>query len=195
MYTDIDVRVCSQITGREIHIQIEPNCFRSRFSLMNGVNRNCVDHDITCGRTIINISLSELYPTTPPMCDQSSDPPDDPPDDPTSCSSTQCQPCPTHSEMEYTTTTDAPTSTTDHPTGQCPNVTTSNEPKSNTSSSQASKVNNKRDSLIISLGVLVGILVILLVVVTSGWVWTCWTMKRNKATTPEHVRYKKDNYC
>ena len=174
--------ICSQIIGQEIHIQIEPNCLRSIFSfkLMNGTNRNCTDRDITCERTIINIS-SELYPTTPPMCDQTSDPPDDP----TSCSSTQCQPCPTCSEMENTITTNSPTSTTDYP------VTTSNEPKSNTSSSQTSKVNNERDSLIISLGVLAGILVILLIMVTSGWIWTCWTMKRNKATTPEHVRYKK----
>ena len=27
---------------------------------------------------------------------------------------------------------------------------------------------------------LVGLLVILLVVVTTGWVWTCWTMKKRK---------------
>ena len=155
MYTDIDVRVCSQIIGQEIRIQIEPHCFRYIFSLMNGTNRNCVDHDITRERTIINIS--EVYPTTPPTIGSS-------------------------------------TSTTDYPTCQCPNVATSNinEPKSNTGPSQTSKVNKERDSLTISLGVLVGILVILLVVVTSGWVWTCWTMKRNKATTPEHVRY--NNY-
>ena len=192
MHTGVTVRICTQNTGQELYIQREQPCNNlDRQSLMNEANRNCVNRDITCERAI-SLNFSELYPTTPLMCDQSSDPPDDPPDDPL-YSTTQCQPCPTCSEMEYTTTTDSPTSTTDYPTGQCPNVVTSNEPKSNTNSSQTNnlKVTNERNSLIISLGVLVGILVILLIVVTSGWVWTCWTMKRNKATTQEHVRYKK----
>ena len=77
---------------------------------------------------------------------------------------------------------------------------TSSSPVSDTDSkvpSQISQVIDERDSLkviVIGLGVLVGILVTLLMVVTSGWVWTCWTMKRNKATTPEHVRYKKIDF-
>jgi heme/copper-type cytochrome/quinol oxidase subunit 2 len=64
-------------------------------------------------------------------------------------------------------------------------------------SSQISKVVDERDSLMVavmSLGILVGVLVVLLAVVTSGWVWTCWKMKRNKATTTEHVRYNNDKY-
>lgn len=147
---------------------------------MNGRNGTCDDHDLTCGRVNI-VPLSETFPatSTPPMCDNNSDPPDDP--DPT-YSTTQCQPCPC-TEMEHSTTPHSPTPTTDNPTTQHSNVPTTSEPKSNTSSSQMSKVINERDSLratVISLGVLVGILVVLLVVVTSGWVWTCWTMKSSK---------------
>ena len=153
-------------------------------SLMNGTNGSCVDHDITCRRPI---SFNELYPTTPPMYDYF-----DPSNDPT----IQCQPCPC-TEMEHSTTTGTPMSTTDYHTSQYPHVPISNEPtESNTNSPQISNVIKERDNLwviAISLGVLVGILSVLLVVVTSGWVWTCWTMKRTKATTPEHVRYTNDN--
>ena len=148
-------RICVQNTGREIYIQPCVNSIHNSQRLMNGTNGNCVDRYITCEEVIL-LNFSVPYPTTPPMCDQGSDP------------------------------IDSSTSITDYP-----NVTISHKPESNTSSSQMSKVNNERDSLIISLGILAGILVILLVVVTSGWLWTCWTMKRNKATTPEHVRYKK----
>ena len=43
-----------------------------------------------------------------------------------------------------------------------------------------------------TLGVLVGVLLVLLVVVTIGWVWTCWTMRqkeRNKTNNSDQVRY------
>ena len=170
-----DVRICSQDTGRELRIQIEQRCNHIKPSLRNRTNGNCIDTNITCGRAT---SFSEPYPTLPPMCDQSFDPPYYRPDD---YSTTQCQSCLTCYE------------TINYLIGQRPIVTTSSEPKLNTSSSKTNnlKVTDKRDSLIISLGILVGILVILLIVVASGWVWTYWTMKRNKAaTTPEYVRYK-----
>lgn len=70
------VRICSQITERELHIQIEQLCLPSdRQRLMNGTNRNCVDRDTACG-TATSLNFSEPYLTTPPMFDQSSDPPD-----------------------------------------------------------------------------------------------------------------------
>lgn len=58
---------------------------------------------------------------------------------------------------------------------------------------QVSKLINERDKLraaVVSLGVLMGVLVILLAVVITGWVWTCWKMKRYKATdtTQENLR-------
>ena len=31
----------------------------------------------------------------------------------------------------------------------------------------------------IGLGVVVGLLVVLLIIVTFGWIWTCWIMKKN----------------
>ena len=153
-------------------------------SLMNGTNGSCVDHGITCGRPI---SFNELYPTTPPMYDYS-----DPSDDPI----TQCQPC-SYTEMEHSMTTGTPMSTTDYHTSQYPYVPTSNDPtESNTNSPQISNAIKERDNLrviAISLGVLVGILAVLLVVMISGWVWTCRTTKKIKATTPEYVRYTNDN--
>ena len=33
------------------------------------------------------------------------------------------------------------------------------------------------------LGVLMGLLTLILVVVTTGWVWTCWTMKKQSNRT------------
>ena len=174
------LRICLQITIQGIRIQTERDCFRVSVnpspSPMNGTNGTCVDHPFNCGIDH-TISFSQLYPTISPMCDYST---------------TTCQPCP---EMpEYSRTPNSPISTTDDHTlsSQYPN-----EPKPNTSSSQISTVINERDNLraiVISLGALVGILVVLLIVVTSGWVWTCWITKRNKATTSEHVRYRSKRY-
>ena len=36
---------------------------------------------------------------------------------------------------------------------------------------------------ITALGVLVGLLLLLLAVVTAGWMWTCWTMNYRGGTT------------
>ena len=61
-----------------------------------------------------------------------------------------------------------------------------------------SEVGQPGESLIVkSLGALVGILLILLAVVTTGWVCTCWTMRqreRNK-TNSEQVRYTISQVC
>ena len=86
-------------------------------------------------------------------------------------------------------TNDCPTSPTNEPTSSISTLNTESQTKL---SSQISKLTDERDGLmvaVVSLGALVGILLVLLAVMTSVWVWTCWTMKRNKATTSEHVRY------
>ena len=101
-----------------------------------------------------------------------------------------CQSCPSSGTVLPVSHNARSTSPTHGPTSSSPTSDTDSQV-----SSQISQVIDERDSLkviVTALGVLVGILVTLLIVVTSGWVWTCWIMKRNKATTtPEHVRYKK----
>ena len=49
----------------------------------------------------------------------------------------------------------------------------------------------EQDVVITSLGVLVGLLVVLLAVVTTGWVYTCWimTQKEKNKIKSEQVRY------
>jgi hypothetical protein len=39
-------------------------------------------------------------------------------------------------------------------------------------------------------GAMVGVLMLLLIVVTAGWVWTCWTVrkKRNLEVRPQNIR-------
>ena len=75
---------------------------------------------------------------------------------------------------------------------QTPITTPASIPSSNIILSNTNEEGRPGKSLIVtSLGVLVGMLVVLLAVVTTGWVCTCWTMRqreRNK-TNSEQVRY------
>ena len=49
----------------------------------------------------------------------------------------------------------------------------------------------KQDVVVTSLGVLVGLLLVLLAVITTGWVYTCWimTQKEKNKIKSEQVRY------
>ena len=59
------------------------------------------------------------------------------------------------------------------------------------SQTKASGQTGEDNVMVTSLGVLVGILLVLLMVVTIGWVWTCWIMRRRERnkTNSEQVRY------
>ena len=175
MYTDTtfcSVRVSS--AQGQIHVEIEQtNCsdHSSRSRILNsfcGTRDNCnsaVRFLQTCLNTTQVQSRCQISPTTV------TEPPITP-------------------ALPTTINKDCPTTPTNGPTSSMSTLNTESQTKL---SSQISKLTDERDSLmvaVVSLGALVGMLVILLAVVTSGWVWTCWTMKRNKATTSsEHVRY------
>jgi hypothetical protein len=74
---------------------------------------------------------------------------------------------------------------------QCPN---SAQSTSSSPTSQTKVMDHTREQdvhvVITSLGVLVGLLLVLLAVVTTGWVYTCWIMRQNKIKS-EQVRYVK----
>ena len=104
--------------------------------------------------------------------------------EPTDDSTIKCPPCPsvadcstiTHDPQPSYNVCNCPTMPSNAPTSTMPTSATESEVLS-----QINKVIDERDNLMVtvtSLGVLVGVLVVLLIVVTSGWVWTCWRMKR-----------------
>ena len=193
---------------------INEGSFNRQINITSKFNVSCASIGVdTCTR------LLNLHQTCQTTTQMQGDP--DPTDDSTTqCPS--CPPTiadyPITTPDPPTTIIDCLTSPSNVPTSSKPTLNTEPEVSSQTSiiderdslkvivttlgntesegSAQISKVIDERESLkviVTILGVLVGILVMLLAVVTSGWVWTCWTMKRNKTTTPEHVRYTNDN--
>ena len=65
------------------------------------------------------------------------------------------------------------------------NDTTLTQMAYNTIASEASepKLNvETSSSLLVVLGILLGLSVVILITLTIGWMWTCWTMKRNYKT-------------
>lgn len=75
---------------------------------------------------------------------------------------------------------------------QCTNPPpiTSSLPTSQTKIMDCTK-DSEQDIVVTSLGVLVGLLLVLLAVVITGWVYTCWimTQKEKNKTKSEQVRY------
>ena len=163
-------------------------------------NANSIQYSITnwcqsCPSFVTVLPISRNSHSTSPTHEPTSSSPTShstsPTHEPTSSSPTSHSASPIHGRTSSSPIS-CSTSSTHGPNSSSPTSDTDSKV-----SSQISQVIDERDSLkiiVIALGVLVGILVTLLIVVTSGWVWTCWTMKRNKATTPEHVRYKKIDF-
>ena len=193
MYTDTtfcSLRVNSaHIDQREIRLRIERTNCNDQSSGIQMLSRS-ITSIIHCSNRDTCNSVIRFLQTCPNTTRLQSD------FDFMECSTSWCRLCP-NTIFEPPPTPDCPTPISNNcPTSPTNGSTSSMSILSTESltkaSSQISKVTDERDSLmvaVVSLGALVSILVILLVVVISGWVWTCWTMKRNKATTPEHVRY------
>ena len=193
MHTDTTVRslrICSfnQIEHRRFGVQMELVYQSSTNSALSDVRNRAIITNITCTDIVDNVcnAVFEYLLRCPNTATIQRGP------NPMENTTRWCQPCSNYTVTECPTTTpDPPKTSSGCPTSPSDVTTLSTESEVSSQTSIA----DERDSLkviVTTLGVLVGILVILLAVMISGWVWTCWTMKRNKATTTEHVRYRKD---
>ena len=188
MYTDptfCSLRVSSaRIDQREICLQIERmNCNDQSSGIPTHTDSRLITSWIHCNNPDTCNSVINFLQTCPNTAQMRSEV------DFMECSTSWYRLCP-NTTSEPPISNNYPTSPTNGSTSSMSTLSTESLTKA---SSQISKLTDERDTLmvaVVSLGALVGILVILLAVVTTGWVWTCWTMKRNKATTSsEHVRY------